>query len=107
MSKTLNKLIESKRKYVVISNRYKGIAGSLLFWGRHTKDNEKRSFGGYQSDFSKCEKYTLEEIKASRYGFPIYGKEVHKDNYREFEDFAIEIKRLKTLGYRPITIYYR
>ncbi|GAB6150714.1 hypothetical protein [Clostridium novyi] len=107
MSKTLNELIESERRYVVICNRYRGIAGSLLFWGRYTKDYDKRSFGGYNSDFSRCEKYTLEEIKNSGYEFPIYGEEVHKDNYKQFEDFAIDIKRLKMLGYRPITIYYR
>ncbi|MDU7251347.1 MAG: hypothetical protein E6274_03250 [Clostridium sp.] len=96
-----------ERRYVVICNRYRGIGGSLLFWGRHTKDNEKRSFGGYTSDFNGCEKYTLEEIEQSGYNFPIYGQDAHHDNYKSFEDFAIEIKRLKILGYKPMTIYYK
>lgn len=48
------------RNYVVICNRYKGIGGSLLFWGRKTKDDDERSFGGYTSDFNECEKYVLE-----------------------------------------------
>ena len=99
---------ESKRDYVVISNEYKGIGGSLVFWGRYTEDNAKgRNFGGYRSDFASCEKYTLEELKQSGYNFPIYGKEVNHDNWRKFENFAIEIKRLKRLGYRPLTIYYK
>lgn len=96
-----------ERNYVVVCNRYKGIGGSLLFWGCLTKDEDKRSFGGYTSDFDGCEKYTLEEIKLSDYNFPVFGEEVHSDNYRSYDDFAIEISRLKSLRYRPMMIYYR
>jgi hypothetical protein len=92
---------------VIVCNEHKGISGSLLFWGYKTKDNEKRSFGGYTSDFNACEKYTLEEIQKSSYKFPIYGKELHYDNYRTVDGFIIEISRLKALGYRPMMIYYR
>ena len=96
------------RKYVIICNRYKGIGGTLLFWGSKTEDNaEKRSFGGYTSNFNACEKYTLEEIDNSNYKFPVYGRDCNHDNYRKFEDFAIEICRLERLGYRPMLIYYR
>ncbi|WP_265575175.1 hypothetical protein [Clostridium botulinum] len=97
-----------ERNYVVVCNRYKGIGGSLLFWGNKTEDNAKRrSFGGYGSNFNECEKYTLQEIKKSGYNFPIYGKDINHDNYMKVEDFAIEISRLKRLGYRPMLIYYR
>ncbi|MBN3420684.1 hypothetical protein [Clostridium botulinum] len=97
-----------ERNYVVVCNRHKGISGSLLFWGSKTEDNaKKRSFGGYTSDFNGCEKYMLEEIEQSGYNFPIYGQDAHHDNYKSFEDFAIEIKRLKILGYKPMTIYYK
>lgn len=96
-----------KRNYVIVCNRYKGIAGALLFWGEKTNDDEPRSFGGYTSDFNKCEKYTADEIKQSGYGFPFYGIDISHDNYRKVEDFAIEISRLKALGYRQMLIYYR
>lgn len=97
-----------ERNYVIVCNEHKGIGGSLLFWGNKTDDNaEKRSFGGYTSDFNACEKYTLEEINNSDYKFPIYGKDCNHDNFRKFEDFIIEISRLKGLGYRPMLIYYR
>lgn len=96
------------RKYVIICNRYKGIGGALLFWGNKTEDNtEKRSFGGYTSDFDNCERYTLEELEKSDYNFPVYGRDCNHDNYRKFEDFAIEIGRLERLGHRPMLIYYR
>ena len=96
-----------KRNYVIVCNEHKGIAGSLLFWGTHSKDEEKRSFGGYTSDFNACEKYTLKEIEDSNYSFPVYGKGVNHDNYRKVDDFVIEIKRLRVLDCRPMLIYYR
>jgi hypothetical protein len=96
-----------ERNYVIVCNIYKGIAGSLLFWGTHTEDDKKRSFGGYTSDLNNCEKYTLKEIKNSEYGFPVYGQEINHDNYRKVDNFAIKIRRLKALGYRPMLIYYR
>ncbi len=37
-----------ERRYVVICNRHRGIAGGLLFWGRHTEDNDKRSLEDIQ-----------------------------------------------------------
>jgi hypothetical protein len=95
------------RNYIVVCNRHKGLAGSLLFWGEYTKTGNKRSFGGYTSDFNACEKYTLEEVDNSGYRFPVYGRDCNHDNYMKFEDFAIEIRRLKRLGYRPMLVYYR
>lgn len=95
------------RNYVVVCNEHKGIAGSLLFWGSKTEDNQKRSFGGYTSNFNECEKYTLDEIDNSDYRFPVYGRDINHDNFKKVEDFAIEIKRLERLGHRPMLIYYR
>lgn len=96
-----------ERNYVVVCNRHKGIGGSLLFWGCLTKDEAKRSFGGYTSDFNGCEKYTLEEVEQSGYNFPVFGLEVGSDNYKGFDDFAIKIDDLKILRYRAMMIYYR
>lgn len=95
------------RNYVIVCNRYKGIGGGLLFWGTKTEDDNKRSFGSYTSDFNSCEKYTLNEIDKSGYKFPVYGRDVNHDNFREVEDFAIDVKRLERLGHRPMLIYYK
>lgn len=96
-----------ERKYVIICNRHKSIYNGLLFWGTRTKDDAKRSFGGYTSDINGCELYTLEEINNSGYKFNIYGKDCNHDNYKMFDDVVIEVKRIKSLGYRSITIYVR
>jgi hypothetical protein len=102
------KELHMERNYVVVCNRYNGIAGSLLFWGSKTQDDaERRSFGGYTSDFHVCERYTLEEIDKSEYKFPVYGRDCNHDNFKEFEDFAIEINRLERLGHKPMLIWYR
>lgn len=103
-----NRRKQMERNYVIVCNEHQGIAGSLLFWGYKTKDNEERSFGGYTSDFDDCEKYTLEEIMNSDYkNIPIYGKLIKHDNWRKVDDFVIDINRLKVLGYRKMTIWYR
>ena len=61
------------REYIIVCNEHKGVfAGTLLFWGHKTEDNEKRSFGGYTSDIDKCEMYTLKEIEEKNYRFPVY-----------------------------------
>lgn len=93
------------RNYVIVCNRHKGIGNStLLFWGSYTEDEAaRRSFGGYTSDINMCEKYTLKEIEKEK--FLIYGRDCNYDNFRKFDDFAIEIKRLKRLG-RPMLVYY-
>lgn len=55
------------RNYVIVANKHRTWpSGSLLFWGRHTEDCEKRSFGGYTSRFDQCEKYTREELEKWR-----------------------------------------
>lgn len=95
------------RDYVIVCNRHKSIYGGLLFWGLKTKDEEKRSFGGYTGDINSCERYTLEEATNNGYNFPVYGKGCNHDNFKQFDDFIIEIKRLERLGYKPITIYAR
>lgn len=42
-----------ERKYVIVSNEHDSWPrGALLFWGRRTEDEEKRSFGGYTTRWS-------------------------------------------------------
>lgn len=53
--------ISGERKYVLVSVKW--TRDSLVFWGRLSKDEEQRSYGGYTDDFSSCERYTLEELK--------------------------------------------
>ena len=53
--------ISDKRLYVLVSVKW--TRDSLVFWGRLSKDEEQRSYGGYTDDFSSCERYTLEELK--------------------------------------------
>lgn len=96
-----------ERNYVIVCNRHQGISGALLFWGSKTEDDDKRSYGGYTSDFNSCERYTLEEVERNGHKFPIYGRCCNHDNFREFGDFAIEVRRLERLGYKPKLIYYR
>lgn len=55
------------RKYVIVSNEHPAWPkGALLFWGRHTEDDQQRSFGGYTTRFDQCEKYTRAEIEQWR-----------------------------------------
>jgi hypothetical protein len=98
-----------ERNYVVICNRHKGIAGSLLFWGYYTNDDAKRSFSGYTSNLNECERYEQSIIRNGErgYKFPIYGVDFTPENWRKQDDFAIRIDQLNELGYRPMLIYYR
>jgi hypothetical protein len=82
-----------KRDYVVVCVRH--MRGSeLMFWGGYTKDNEKRSFGGYTTDLDRCERYTEQEINNSSYNFPFYNKNMA---WKKEEDFAIKISELKEI----------
>lgn len=93
-----------EREYVIICNRYQGVGGALLFWGKRTEDDAQgRSFGGYTSDLNTCELYTREEIENSAYKMPFF---VARDNYRSYDDVAIRVKQLKALG-REMRIIYR
>ncbi|MCR1941262.1 hypothetical protein [[Clostridium] symbiosum] len=90
-----------QRDYVIVCNEHSGYyPGVLLFWGELTEDNaEKRSYGGYTSDLDKCEKYTLEEVKRSRYHFPVYDGRMTRESFKRNRDVAIKISQLSELGY--------
>ena len=95
------------RDYVIVCMRHRAIApGALLFWGAYTADKEKRSFGGYFSDFEKCEKYTLEEaVNGMSQSCKVWGDK--RVNYRKTDDFIIRIDQLEEYGYRPMLLYIR
>lgn len=59
--------VSAERKYVIVCNEHDAmLKGTLLFWGSHTGDDEKRSFGGYTCQIDKCERYTRKELEAWR-----------------------------------------
>ena len=43
-----------KRDYVLVSRKWS--QATLVFWGSFTKDDNKRSFGGYTNDINVCER---------------------------------------------------
>lgn len=53
--------MNTERKYVLVSAKW--TKEHLVFWGRLTKDEEDRSYGGYTSDLKSCERYSLDEVK--------------------------------------------
>lgn len=96
-----------KRKYVIVCNEHPGIfRGALLFWGHRTRDEEKRSFGGYTSDIDNCELYTEKEIKEKGYHFPKYHDGMTMEEFRSYDDILIEPKCIDKLGYRQTRIWY-
>lgn len=96
------------REYVIVSNKHKGIfSGCLLFWGHLTNDNESRSYGGYTSDFNKCERYTLEELQNSGYKFPLYNGE-DEIEFKKIENVIIRIDDLLAFDWlKTMTVVYR
>lgn len=90
-----------KRDYVIVCNEHSGYyPGVLLFWGELTPDDaERRSFGGYTSDFDHCERYTLDEIRRSGFNFPVYDGRMTSMSFKKHRDVAIKISQLNELGY--------
>lgn len=92
-----------EREYVIVCLRHKGLLrDALLFWGEHTEDNEKRSFGGYTIDVTKCEKYTLEEVQERK--FKVQGIDFEGRIPRNMDDCAIKVSELLKMGYRQFTV---
>ena len=98
-----------KRQYVIVCNEHNAIfGGALLFWGHRTNDNESRSFGGYTSDFSNCELYTLKEIENKHYHFPIYNDTMDYSKFKSYEDIIIKVDDLKNIEeLKTMTVVYR
>lgn len=90
--------MKMNREYVIVSNKHKGIfSGCLLFWGHLTNDTESRSYGGYTSDFNKCERYT----------FPLYNGE-DEIEFKKIENVIIRIDDLLAFDWlKTMTVVYR
>ena len=97
------------REYVIVCNEHKGIFnGALLFWGHKTEDNEKRSFGGYTSDISNCERYTLKEIKDKGYNFRVYEEDMKLLDFLKLDNVIIKYSDLMHIkGLKRMSIVYR
>lgn len=96
------------REYVIVCNEHKSMFPScLLFWGHYTGDNEQRCFGGYTSDIDKCERYTIDEIKAKNYNFPIYDKRMNFHSFKRHDAVIIKISQLEELGFKKMTVIYQ
>lgn len=98
--------MNQERKYVIVSNEHKSWpAGALLFWGRHTEDGEKRSFGGYTTRWDKCEKYTREELMQYRGGmvkeYPFFDElNITSDyDFRKHNEVLCTMEELEKIGY--------
>lgn len=96
------------RDYVIVCNEHKAMfPGCLLFWGCKTQDDEPRSFGGYTSDITECERYTMEELRNSGYNFPIYDGE-DETEFRRIKDIAIKVDDLLSFNWlKTMTVVYR
>lgn len=97
------------RKYVIVCNEHSAIFnGALLFWGHKTNDSENRSFGGYTSDYMKCERYSLKEIEEQHYHFPVYQAGMSFGDFKKEDDIIISIEDLKNIPeLKVMTVIYR
>lgn len=109
INKNVSHAFRLDREYVIVCNEHKGIFnGALLFWGHRTEDNEERSFGGYTSDISNCERYTLREIRNKGYNFPVYEKNMKLLDFLKLDDVIIKYTDLMHIeGLKSMSIIYR
>lgn len=96
-----------ERNYVIVCNEHSAWPkGALLLWGHRTADDEKRSFGGYTTDFTRCELYTREELEAYRGNdreFFLFYDELKDKSLRGFlkqTEVFCTLQDLESLGYR-------
>lgn len=95
------------RKYVIVCNEHRSWpTGTLLFWGEHTEDNQKRSFGGYTTRWDKCEKYTREELEkwrgAAKEHYPFFD-EINPTSYNDFRkhnEVLCTMEELESIGFK-------
>ena len=96
-----------ERKYVIVANEHDSWPrGALLFWGRLTQDDEKRSYGGYTTRWDRCEKYTREELEVwrgdhFRVHYPFFDElNITSDyDFRKYEEVLCTLEDLEKLGY--------
>ncbi len=77
-----------------------------MFWGHLTKDDEKRSFGGYTDDINACERYTFEEARSERTTHYEYRGESLTElmNINRDGTWIVNINDLHLLG-KKVTVY--
>lgn len=97
-----------ERIWVLASNKHRD-NNLLQFWGKHTLDEDERSYGGYFTNFDKCEKYTTEE-KEKGFGreFPTLDSKSSYFEIANTEHFWIKISELEKLTnfLKKATVYY-
>lgn len=98
--------MKTERNFVIVSNEHDSWPrGALLFWGRLTADDEKRSYGGYTTRWDKCEKYTREELTKWRGGlvkeYPFFDElNIRSDyDFRKHAEVLCTLADLEKLGY--------
>jgi hypothetical protein len=101
----------SERNYVIVCNEHKPIfPGVLLFWGKLTPDDAKRSYAGYTCQFDKCERYTREELNTFRGNlkkqYPFYD-EIKSVTFFKHDEVLISIEELKKFGFREFHVMGR
>lgn len=94
------------RKYVIVCNEHSAWPDdALLFWGRHTEDDQERSFGGYTTRFDQCEKYTREEIvqwrgeAAEHYPFFDEIQPIGLLGFLKYNEVVCTLEDLESIGY--------
>lgn len=98
------------REYVIVCNRHRKNWDELLFWGKYTRYDEKRSFGGYTSNIDKCERYTLDEIKAWNGYDPehfVTFDEIDPEKFNEYLDVVCTVPQLESIGFKRFTTMRR
>lgn len=93
--------ISEKREYVLVSWKWSWQNGYLLFWGKRTEDQEKRSYGGYTQDLDACEKYTKNELKDK--GFPFWKSKSLLRLDKE-KSYAVKLSDLYKFGTRQTVV---
>lgn len=104
-----NTPISPSRRYVIASNRHSGAwIGCMLFWGKLTRDDEIRSFGGYTCNIDAAERYSPQDLESGNWHFEIFNKETMTlDDFLQKPDIAILPEELEELGYKAIRVMYR
>jgi hypothetical protein len=91
------------REYVLVSWKWSWKKDHLVFWGKETRFEEPRSYGGYTMDLNSCEKYTSEDITNKGHVFWNNQKPHELDRS---ESYAVKISDLHNFG-KTKTIVWR
>lgn len=95
-------MISKNREYVLVSWKWSWNKDHLMFWGSQSKDDERRSFGGYTMDVENCEKYTKDELNKENHLF-WEGQKVR--DLDTDETYAVKLSDLRHFGQRKTIIW--